>query len=145
MNELKNRGVDDIMLAVVDGLKGVPDAIVQTCTVHLLRNSMDFVSWKDRKPMTAEQKGIYRAIDAKTAEEALTQFEGGSWGGAIQPLPRAGEGPGARSFPSSHSPPRCAKSSIRQMPSRRSIQRCGGRPAQEVISPAMTRRQSFCF
>jgi putative transposase len=59
MNELKNRGVDDIMLAVVDGLKGFPDAItavfpdtvVQTCIVHLLRNSMSFVSWKDRKPL----------------------------------------------------------------------------------------------
>ena len=57
MNELKNRGVEDILLAVVDGLKGFPDAItavfpeaiVQTCIVHLLRNSMDFVSWKDRK------------------------------------------------------------------------------------------------
>jgi putative transposase len=57
MNELKHRGVDDILLAVVDGLKGFPDAItavfpetiVQTCIVHLLRNSMAFVSWKDQK------------------------------------------------------------------------------------------------
>ena len=57
-----------------------PDAIVQTCIVHLLRNSMDFVSWKDRKPMVAELKGIYRAVDAKTAEEALTHFECGPWG-----------------------------------------------------------------
>jgi putative transposase len=88
MNELKNRGVEDIMLAVVDGLKGFPDAIaavfpdaiVQTCIVHLLRNSMDFVSWKDRKPMVAELKGIYRAVDARAAEAALTQFESGSWG-----------------------------------------------------------------
>jgi putative transposase len=88
MNELKNRGVEDIMLAVVDGLKGFPDAItavfpdavVQTCIVHLLRNSMDFVSWKDRKPMVAELKGIYRAVDAKAAEAALTQFENGPWG-----------------------------------------------------------------
>lgn len=69
MNELKNRGVDDIMLAVVDGLKGFPDAItavfpdatVQTCVVHLLRNSMDFVSWKDRKALAAALKTIYRA------------------------------------------------------------------------------------
>jgi putative transposase len=68
MNELKNRGVDDIMLTVVDGLKGLPpfgrclqlpdaitavfpETVVQTCIVHLLRNSMDFVSWKDRKPL----------------------------------------------------------------------------------------------
>lgn len=88
MNELKNRGVDDIMLAVVDGLKGFPDAItavfpdtvVQTCIVHLLRNSMDFVSWKDRKPLASALKTIYRAVDAKAAEEALTAFEASEWG-----------------------------------------------------------------
>ena len=88
MNELKNRGVDDIMLAVVDGLKGFPDAItavfpeavVQTCIVHLLRNSMDFVSWKDRKPLASALKSTYRAVDAKAAEEALTAFEASEWG-----------------------------------------------------------------
>jgi transposase-like protein len=88
MNELKNRGVDDIMLAVVDGLKGFPDAItavfpdavVQTCIVHLLRNSMDFVSWKDRKPLASALKAIYKAVDAKAAEDALTAFEASEWG-----------------------------------------------------------------
>jgi putative transposase len=88
MNELKNRGVEDIMLAVVDGLKGFPeaitavfpDAIVQTCIVHLLRNSMEFVSWKDRKALATALKEIYRAVDAKTAEAALTAFEAGPWG-----------------------------------------------------------------
>jgi putative transposase len=88
MNELKNRGVDDILLAVVDGLKGFPDAItavfpeaiVQTCIVHLLRNSMDFVSWKDRKGLAAALKDIYRAVDADAAEKALTAFEAGPWG-----------------------------------------------------------------
>jgi putative transposase len=88
MNELKNRGVEDIMLAVVDGLKGFPDAItavfpeaiVQTCIVHLLRNSMDFVSWKHRKPLASALKGIYRAVDAQAAEEALTAFEASDWG-----------------------------------------------------------------
>jgi putative transposase len=88
MNELKNRGVEDIMLAVVDGLKGFPEAItavfpeavVQTCIVHLLRNSMDFVSWKDRKPLVTALNGIYRAVDAKAAEEALTAFEESEWG-----------------------------------------------------------------
>jgi putative transposase len=88
MNELKNRGVDDIMLAVVDGLKGFPDAIhasfpeavVQTCIVHLLRNSMDFVSWKDRKGLATALKDIYRATDADAAEKALSAFEQGPWG-----------------------------------------------------------------
>ncbi len=88
MNELRNRGTEDIMLAVVDGLKGFPDAItavfpeavVQTCIVHLLRNSMDFVSWKDRKPLASALKGIYRAVDAKAAEAALSAFEASEWG-----------------------------------------------------------------
>lgn len=88
MNEIRNRGTEDIMLAVVDGLKGFPDAItavfpdavVQTCIVHLLRNSMDFVSWKDRKPLVTALKGIYRAVDAEAAEAALTAFEASEWG-----------------------------------------------------------------
>jgi len=88
MNELKHRGVDDILLAVVDGLKGFPDAItavfpetiVQTCIVHLLRNSMAFVSWKDRKNLAAALKTVYRAVDADAAEKALTAFEAGPWG-----------------------------------------------------------------
>lgn len=88
MNELKNRGVEDILIAVVDGLKGFPDAInavfpettVQTCIVHLLRNSMDFASWKERKELARELKTIYAAVDDKAAEEALTAFEAGDWG-----------------------------------------------------------------
>ena len=88
MNELKNRGVEDILIAVVDGLKGFPEAInaafpettVQTCIVHLLRHSLDFVSYKDRKPIAAALKDIYRALDAVAAEAALTAFEEGPWG-----------------------------------------------------------------
>jgi putative transposase len=88
MNELRNRGVEDILLAVVDGLKGFPDAIlavfpeasVQTCIVHLLRTSLDFVSFKDRKAVATALKDIYRALDAVAAEEALTAFEAGPWG-----------------------------------------------------------------
>ena len=70
MNELKNRGLEDILIAVVDGLKGFPDAInavfpettVQTCIVHLLRNSLDFVSYKDRRDLAAKLKTIYSAL-----------------------------------------------------------------------------------
>lgn len=88
MNELKNCGVEDLLLAVVDGLKGFPEAItavfpeatVQSCIVHLLRHSLDFVSYKDRKAVATALKGIYRAIDAAAAEEALSAFEGGFWG-----------------------------------------------------------------
>jgi len=88
MNELKNRGVEDVLIAIVDGLKGFPDAItavfpqatVQTCIVHLLRHSLDFVSWKDRKPVAAALKDIYRAVDAAAGEAALAAFEDGPWG-----------------------------------------------------------------
>lgn len=88
MNELRNRGVEDLLLAVVDGLKGFPDAIravfpealVQTCIVHLLRHSLDFVSYKDRKAVAAALKDIYRAMDAVAGEAALTAFEDGPWG-----------------------------------------------------------------
>ena len=80
--------MEDILIAVVDGLKGFPDAIqavfpqamVQTCIVHLLRNSLEFVSWKDRRAVAAALKDIYRAIDATAAEAALETFEDSAWG-----------------------------------------------------------------
>jgi putative transposase len=88
MNELRQRGLNDILIAVVDGLKGFPDAItavfpdtmVQTCIVHVLRNSLDLLSWKDRKPVATALKNIYRAVNADEAEKALTAFEGSEWG-----------------------------------------------------------------
>src|SRR5215210_3209508 len=88
MNELKNRGVEDVLIAIVDGLKGFPEAItavfpqamVQTCIVHLLRHSLDFVSYKDRKAVAAALKDIYRALDATAGEAALSAFEAGDWG-----------------------------------------------------------------
>src|SRR6478609_823395 len=88
MNELRNRGVEDILIAVVDGLKGFPDAItavfpqaqVQTCIVHLIRNSLDFVSYKDRKAVAAALKDIYKAKDADAGAVALEAFAGSEWG-----------------------------------------------------------------
>jgi putative transposase len=88
MNELKNRGVEDVLVAVVDGLKGFPEAItavfpeatVQTCIVHLLRHSLAFVSYKDRKAVAAALKDVYRAVDAAAGEAALAAFEEGPWG-----------------------------------------------------------------
>jgi putative transposase len=88
MNELKNRGVEDILLAVVDGLKGFPDAIratfpeamVQTCVVHLLRHSLEFVSHKDRKAVAAALKDVYRAVDDRAGLAALEAFAAGPWG-----------------------------------------------------------------
>ncbi len=88
MNELRNRGVEDVLLAVVDGLKGFPDviravfpeALVQTSIVHLLRHSLDFVSHKDRKLVAGALKDIYRALDAAAGEAALAAFETSEWG-----------------------------------------------------------------
>jgi putative transposase len=88
MNEMKNRGTEDILLAVVDGLKSFPEAIravfpeatVQTCIVHLLRTSMDFVSFKDRRAVATALKDIYRATDDLAAAAALDAFEAGPWG-----------------------------------------------------------------
>jgi putative transposase len=88
MNELRNRGVEDVLIAVVDGLKGFPEAIlavfpeatIQTCVVHLLRHSLDFVSYKDRKAVAGALKDIYRAIDAAAGEAALAAFDEGAWG-----------------------------------------------------------------
>lgn len=88
MNELKNRGVADVLIAIVDGLKGFPEAInavfpqavVQTCIVHLIRHSLDFVSWKDRKPVVPALRAIYQAKDAEAGMKALDAFEAGVWG-----------------------------------------------------------------
>jgi putative transposase len=87
MNELKTRGVGDILIAVVDGLKGFPEAInavvpqtvVQTCIVHLIRHSLAFVSWKDRKTVMPALRAIYRAKDAEAGMKALEEFEAGLW------------------------------------------------------------------
>src|SRR5919205_2605077 len=88
MTELKNRGVEDVLIAVVDGLKGFPDAItavfpraqVQTCIVHLIRGSLDLVSYKDRKAAAAALKEVYRAKDADAGAAALDAFAASGWG-----------------------------------------------------------------
>jgi len=88
MTELKNRGVTDVLIAVVDGLKGFPDAItatfpealVQTCIVHLIRHSTSYASWKERKALAAALKPIYRATTLQAAVAALDEFEAGPWG-----------------------------------------------------------------
>ena len=94
MTELKGRGVEDILIAVVDGLKGFPEAItgvfpdtvVQTCIVHLLRYSMQFASWKERKAIAKALKPIYGASSAEAAAAALDEFEQGPWGQKYPPI-----------------------------------------------------------
>jgi transposase-like protein len=82
MNELRNRGVEDLLIAVVDGLKGFPEAItgvfprtvVQTCIVHLTRFGLAYCSWQDRKAVAGELKNIYRAASAEAAAAQLEAF-----------------------------------------------------------------------
>ena len=82
LTELKNRGLEDIFIACVDGLTGFPDAIntvypktqVQLCIVHLIRNSMKYVSYKHRKAVAQDLRHIYKAPTAEAAEDELTRF-----------------------------------------------------------------------
>jgi putative transposase len=87
-SDLKTRGLGDILIAVTDGLKGMPEALgavypattLQTCIVHLIRNSLDYASWKDRKPLAAAIRPIYTAASADAAQAELDVFEAGPWG-----------------------------------------------------------------
>lgn len=87
ITELKNRGVEDILIACVDGLKGFPEALesvfpkttVQTCIVHMIRNSTRFVSFKDRREVAKDLKPIYTALDREAASDALDAFDA-KWG-----------------------------------------------------------------
>ena len=82
LTELKNRGVEDILVAAVDGLKGFPDAIgvvypkaqVQLCIVHMVRNSLNYASWKHHKELVKDLRTIYTATTLTAAERALEDF-----------------------------------------------------------------------
>ena len=87
-SDLKTRGCQDILIAVTDGLKGMSEALaavfpattLQTCIVHLIRHSLDFANWKERKPLAAARRTIYTAPSAEAASAALDAFERGAWG-----------------------------------------------------------------
>lgn len=89
LTELRNRGVRDVLIVCCDGLTGLPDAIaavwpqaiVQTCVVHLIRNSLRYASWKDRKAIAAELRPIYTAATVEAAEQALEAFAASEVGG----------------------------------------------------------------
>jgi len=93
MNEIKNRGVNDVFITVVDGLKGFPEAInavfpeaqVQTCIVHMIRHSLNYVPWNDRKIVATDLKQVYRAGTADDAALRLGEFEE-KWGDKYPPI-----------------------------------------------------------
>lgn len=95
LTELRNRGIEDVLIACCDGLTGLPEAIeqtwpqtvVQTCVVHLIRGSVRFCSWKDRKAITAALRPIYTAVNEQAAAKALDDFEdrfGDRYGGIVK-------------------------------------------------------------
>ncbi len=97
LTEIKNRGVEDILILCCDGLKGFPEAIeavfpkttIQTCIVHMIRNSIKLVSWKDRKHVVAALKPIYGAQTEDLAEAALTAFESSALGARYPMIARS--------------------------------------------------------
>ena len=88
LTELRNRGIRDVLIVCCDGLTGLPEAvaavwpkaIVQTCVVHLIRNSMRYACWKDRKTIAAGLRPIYTAATVEAAEQALEAFAGSEVG-----------------------------------------------------------------
>lgn len=106
VTELKNRGVQDIFIACVDGLKGFPDAIeavypqatVQLCIVHMVRNSLNFVPWKAQKEVAADLNLIYSAVTAEEAERRLAEFEA-QWDKQYQPISQSWRRNWARGVP----------------------------------------------
>ena len=106
VTELKNRGVQDIFIACVDGLKGFPEAIeavfpkttVQLCIVHMVRHSLNFVSWKLRKTVAADLRAIYTAATAEEAEIRLAEFDA-KWGAEYPPIVQSWQRNWARIVP----------------------------------------------
>jgi len=116
LSDLRNRGVQDILIAVVDGLKGFPQAIeaafpqtrIQTCIVHLLRHSMNFASDKDRKPSPPPSRRSTRPWTSRRQNWLWLSSRTAIWQGSIRRSRRAGAGPGTRSSRSSITRPRSA-------------------------------------
>jgi transposase-like protein len=93
-NDLKTRGTQDILIAVTDGLKGMeqalnavfPSTTLQTCIVHLIRGSLDYANWKDRRVVAAALKPVYTAATVEEAQAALMAFEQSDWGKRYPPI-----------------------------------------------------------
>ncbi len=116
VTELKNRGVQDIFIACVDGLKGFPEAIetiypktaVQLCIVHLVRYSLNYVSWKLRKDVALDLRAIYAASTVEEAEQRLGECED-KWGVAYPPIVQSWRRNWSRIIPFFDYPPEIRK------------------------------------
>src|ERR1700733_5588963 len=127
MNELKNRGAQDILIAVVDGLKGFPEdinavfplTVIQTCIVHLIRHYKDFAPWKDPKNVAQALRAVYRAADANIGQAALDSFAQSPWGEKYPAIARCWRRNWDRVIHSLRFPKAFAKSSTPRTLSRR--------------------------
>jgi len=116
VTELRNRGVQDIFIACVDGLKGFPEAIeavfpqaaVQLCIVHMVRHSLNYVSWKRRPEVAADLKRIYQSATAEEAEQRLGEFEA-KWDADYLPIGQSWRRNWARLIPFFDYPPEIRK------------------------------------
>jgi len=116
VTELRNRGLQDIFIACVDGLKGFPEAIetvfpkttVQLCIVHMVRNSLNYVSWKRRAEVAADLKKIYSSATAEEAEQRLAEFEA-KWDDEYPPIGQAWRRNWSRIIPFFDYPPEIRK------------------------------------
>jgi transposase-like protein len=144
--DLKTRGCQDILIAVTDGLKGMSEALaavypattLQTCIVHLLRNSLDFANWKERKPLAAALRPIYTAASADAALTALDACEQGLWGVRFPTVVAAWRRVWTHVIPFFAFPPRSAASSTR--PTRlRACTRVCARSSKRVATFRTTR------
>ena len=151
MNEFKARGTGDLLIAVVDGLKGFPEAVttvfpdcvVQICLVHLIRYSLQFATRKERKGLAKALRAIYGAASAEAfAVESWIASKPAPTANAMPPWPPVGAGAGRRSFRFLPSRPRCARSCTRRTPSRACTARSARRFGTNGISPATRWRKS---
>ncbi len=141
------------MIAVVDGLKGFPEAInavfphaiVQTCIVHLIRHSMDFASWQDRKALAGALRAIYRAKDADEGKAALEAFDASHWGQKYPAIAQSRRRNWERVIPFFAFP----EAVRRIIYTTNAIEALNAKLRRAVrargIFPPMTPQQSFCF
>ena len=141
LNELKQRGIADILIACVDGLKGFPEAIeavfpkttVQTCIVHLIRNSLKYVPRREREQVARDLKPIYTAIDADHAHAELERFDE-KWGQRFPVITQAWLDAWEQQDTTSAFAPRCVASFTRRTRSRHSTANSGKRSRPKATS-----------
>jgi putative transposase len=147
LTELRNRGIKDVVFVCTDGLTGFadaidavfPQAVNQTCIVHLVRQSLRYLSWKERRTCASELRRIYTAADADQARQVLDELAA-AWTDSKPAARRcrSGNAPGSGSSPSSPSPRRSAASSTPPTPSRACTCRSARRSKHEDTSPLST-------